>query len=129
MSKKLILIKKRPDFVHVTHNGYRIVKSGFILQAAKTKRLFNPPVYRIGYTASKKIGNAVCRNKAKRRLRALCHELFARYAVAGYDYVIIARYVTIEADYKKLYKELKTALKEIKLEINAILKTSQAPAS
>lgn len=118
MSHKLMLIKKRPDFLHVTRNGYKIVKSGLVLQAARTRRLFTPPVYRIGYTASKKIGNAVCRNRAKRRLRALCAALLPSEAVVGYDYVIIARHSTIDMPYKKLYKELKYALNEIKQEIN-----------
>ena len=118
MSNKLILIKKRPDFLHATRNGFKAVKSGLILQAAETRRYFNPPVYRIGYTASKKIGNAVCRNRAKRRLRALCATLLPQEAVAGYDYVVIARYTTIDMAYKKLYKDLKYALREIKREIN-----------
>ena len=118
MSDKLILIKKRPDFLHVTRNGYKAVRSGLVLQAVQTRRVFNPPVFRIGYTASKKIGNAVCRNRAKRRLRALCAALMPLEAVAGYDYVIIARYTTIDMAYKKLYKELKYALREIKQEIN-----------
>lgn len=118
MANKLVLIKKRPDFLHVTRNGYKIVKSGFILQAAQTKRFFDPPVYRIGYTASKKIGNAVCRNRAKRRLRALCFELLPLEAMTRYDYVIIARYSIIDMPYKRLYKDLKYALQEIKREIN-----------
>lgn len=118
MSNKLILIKKRPDFLHVTHTGCKVVRSGFVLQAALSKRVFPDPVYRIGYTASKKIGNAVCRNKAKRRLRALCRELLPLEAVVGYDYVIIARRAVLDMPYKKLLKDLKIALTEIKQEIN-----------
>ncbi|MGN1079678.1 MAG: ribonuclease P protein component [Alphaproteobacteria bacterium] len=128
MSDKLILIKKRPDFLHVTRNGYKAVRSGLVLQAARTQRVFNPPVFRIGYTASKKIGNAVCRNKAKRRLRALCAALMPLEAVTGYDYVIIARYTTIDMAYKKLYKELKYALREIKQEINDVPTDTGEPA-
>ena len=118
MSNKLILIKKRPDFLHVTRNGHKVVKSGFVLQAAVSRRFFLTPVYRIGYTASKKIGNAVCRNRAKRRLRAVCRDLLPFEAVAGYDYVIIARHAALDIPYKKLYKELKFALTEIKQEFN-----------
>ena len=118
MPNKLILIKKRPDFLHVTHNGYKIVKSGFVLQAALSHRFFSMPVYRIGYTASKKIGNAVCRNRAKRRLRALCQALLPLEAVNGYDYVIIARQAVLNMPYKKLYKELYFSLIEIKQELN-----------
>jgi len=124
MSDKLILIKKRPDFLHVTHNGYKIVKSGFVLQAAFSRRFFPIPVYRIGYTASKKIGNAVQRNRAKRRLRAACRALLPLEAVPGYDYVIIARHMVLDMPYKKLYKELKTALTEIKQEFDDDFRTT-----
>ena len=121
MSEKLILIKKRPDFLHVTRNGVKVVKSGFVLQAAKSGHFFPVPVYRIGYTASKKIGNAVCRNRAKRRMRAVCRELLPLEGVSGYDYVIIARHAALDIPYKKLYKELKFALTEIKQEFNDIV--------
>lgn len=117
MSDKLILIKKRPDFLHVTRNGYKAVRSGLVLQAAKTRRFLIRP-FSESVIRRQKIGNAVCRNRAKRRLRALCAALLPLEAVAGYDYVIIARYTTIDMAYKKLYKELKYALREIKQEIN-----------
>lgn len=118
MPNKLVLIKKRPDFLHVTRNGFKAVRSGFVLQAAKTRRVFNPPVFRIGYTATKKIGNAVCRNRAKRRLRAVCAALLPVEAVAGYDYVVVARFATIDIPYKKLYRDFNFALKEIKQAIH-----------
>ena len=129
MSDKLILIKKRPDFLHVTRNGHKIVRSGFVLQAALSRRFFPVPTYRIGYTASKKIGNAVLRNRAKRRLRAVCRDLLPLEAVRGYDYVIIARHMVLDIPYKKLYKELKIALMEIKQDfdddVNATRKTNE----
>ena len=118
MSEKLILIKKRPDFLHVAQNGHKAVRSGFVLQAGLSTRRFPRPVYRIGYTASKKIGNAVCRNRAKRRLRAVCQALLPLHAVCGYDYVIIARQSVLDIPYKKLYKELQFALIEIKQGFN-----------
>ncbi len=126
---KLILIKKRPDFLHVNRNGLKVVKSGLILQAAPTRRVFDPPVFRIGYTATKKIGNAVCRNRAKRRLRAVCRALLPREAVAGYDYVVIARYSTAEREYDKLYKDMKYALREIRQEINGDAETAVSKES
>ena len=94
MPNKLVLIKKRPDFLHVTRNGFKAVRSGFVLQAAKTRRVFNPPVFRIGYTATKKIGNAVCRNRAKRVIREAYREL-APEINGCYDIVFVARRKTV----------------------------------
>ena len=111
---KLILIKKRPDFLHVNRNGLKVVKSGLILQAAPTKRVFDPPVFR---------------NRAKRRLRAVCRALMPREAVAGYDYVVIARYSTAEREYDKLYKDMKFALREIRQEIHGDVETADTTES
>ena len=125
MSDKLILVKKRSDFLHVTRNGCKAVRSGFVLQAALSKRHFPEPVYRIGYTASKKIGNAVCRNRAKRRLRAVCQDILPLKAIPGYDYIIIARHAVLDIPYKKLYKELQFALVEITQGLNDTADTEQ----
>lgn len=118
MQNNLILIKKRPDFLRAAKYGQKVVKSGLVLQVVRTQNQSEPPVVRIGYTASKKVGNAVCRNRAKRRLRALCAELFPLEAMVGYDYVIIARHATINRPYQKLYKEMKEALLQAKTEFN-----------
>ena len=65
---------------------------------------------RIGYTVTKKIGNAVVRNRMKRRFRALVRETFPDHAIPGADHVLIGRSSGIERDYASLAAELKRAL-------------------
>lgn len=68
---------------------------------------------RVGFTTSKKVGNAVARNRARRRLRAAVAEVFPRFAKPGHDYVVIGRTETITRNYSLLLQDLKTALKRV----------------
>lgn len=65
---------------------------------------------RIGYTASKKVGGAVLRNRAKRRLRAAAQALGPRLCLQGVDYVFIARRDTPERSWSALLDDVETAL-------------------
>ncbi len=71
-------------------------------------------VARIGYTVTKKIGNAVVRNRMKRRFRALVRETFPDHAIAGADHVLIGRAGGVERDYATLASELKRALAKLR---------------
>ncbi len=68
---------------------------------------------RIGYTVTKKIGNAVVRNRMKRRLRALAREILPADGVRGADHVLIGRAGGIERDYAALRTELSKALRKV----------------
>ena len=68
---------------------------------------------RVGFTASRKVGNAVLRNRAKRRLRAAASEVLARDGRKGTDYVLIARAGTGERPYAELVRDLEAALRQI----------------
>ena len=64
----------------------------------------------VGYTATKKIGNAVCRNRARRRMRALARLHLAPLARPGVDYVLIARHDTGSCDWQDLVTGLQKAI-------------------
>ena len=81
---------------------------GFVLQVRD--RADDDPAVRVGFTVTKKIGNAVIRNRMKRRFRSLARELLPMMGIIGADHVLIGRAGGIERDFKTLRDELKNAL-------------------
>ena len=79
-------IKNRAGFLAAA-NGRKAVTPGFILQAVES----GEDGVRVGFTCSKKIGNAVARNLAKRRLREVARSVLPEQGQAGWDYVLIGR--------------------------------------
>jgi ribonuclease P protein component len=71
------------------------------------------PAPRVGFTASRKVGNAVVRNRSKRRLRAAAAQILADHARPGTDYVLIARSGTAGRPYPALRDDLTAALRRI----------------
>ena len=71
------------------------------------------PAMRVGYTVTKKIGNAVVRNRMKRRLRALAAELLPAGGVRGADHVLIGRAGGVEREFAALRVELTKALAKV----------------
>lgn len=104
-------LKNRPDFLRAAQ-ARRQGTAGFLLQARE--RRDDSPAIRVGFTASKKVGNAVFRNRAKRRLRALAREVLPGRAQAGWDYVLVARPgATVERAFADLLADLTLALRQI----------------
>ena len=68
---------------------------------------------RFGLTATKKIGNAVIRNRTRRRLRVLAHESLSAHGQPGYDYVLIGRAATKHRTWDGLRTDLRSALKKV----------------
>ena len=81
---------------------------GFVLLVRE--RRDDDATVRVGFTVTRKIGNAVVRNRMKRRFRALVRDTFPDHAIAGADHVLIGRSSGIERDYATLIAELKRAL-------------------
>ena len=103
---RLVSIPSRAGFLAARDSGIKAVASGFVLQAAPTAS----DGWRLGLTASKKTGNAVRRNRARRRLRALARTELAGCARPGTDYVMIARHSTVDRGWDDLVKDLHKAL-------------------
>ncbi|MBO42695.1 MAG: ribonuclease P protein component [Rhodospirillaceae bacterium] len=105
-------LKRRAEFLRVAASRRKCVMPGLLLQASE--READPLSVRVGYTASRKVGNAVARNRAKRRLRAVVSEVMPLHAIAGYDYVLIARRATVARSFLALHRDLVTAMKNLK---------------
>jgi ribonuclease P protein component len=71
------------------------------------------PSKRIGFTVSRKVGNAVTRNRMKRRFRSLAQEMIPAHGYAGSDHVMIGRAGGIERDYSALRQDLQRALERV----------------
>lgn len=108
-------ITKRADFLACAR-ARKAVTPGFVLQARAggERNDAAAPCIRVGFTASKKVGNAVARNRAKRRLRALARAILPVRGLPGWDYVLIARAgETAARRFDLLEKDLEKALGKV----------------
>ena len=102
-------LTRRAEFLRLASAGKKIAKHGFVLQAARDGEA---EAVRVGYTATKKIGNAVIRNRAKRRLREAARLVLAGQLMPGVELVLIARRETGEIAFSRLMQNLAKALDE-----------------
>ena len=103
-------ITKRSDYVKASRGRY-IKTSSLFLQKVKRD---DKKIPRYGVTASKKIGIAVERNRAKRRIRHAIKEVLPKYGKNGYDYVVVATAKTNKVSWKTVLNDLEMAFREIK---------------
>ena len=106
MTPKLGMLKKRSEFLYV-RDGFYSAKGGVVVQMRENSMRSG---IGMGFTATKKIGNAVIRNRAKRRLREVARTLLPEHGLPGYDYVLIARNSTTARDWTDLLDDTRKAL-------------------
>ncbi|MBT5374303.1 MAG: ribonuclease P protein component [Rhodospirillaceae bacterium] len=121
-------LKRRPEFLKVAAAKRKSVAPGLVLQALKrdsmtakaalNSRLPTEGETRIGYTASRKVGPSVARNRARRRLRAAVAKILPLHARPGYDLVLIARKGTLTRPFAKLLGDLEASLKKLDVYCN-----------
>jgi ribonuclease P protein component len=105
------VIRKRAAFVAAAR-GRRVAMPAFILQALRRPSGEDGVPVRVGFTASKKVGNAVARNRAKRRLREIARRALPLHGRAGWDYVLIGRPgITGTRNFALMLQELIDALR------------------
>lgn len=119
-------LRKRPDFLKVAAARSKWVTPGLILQARRRaagerfagrqaggEASGEGDVVRVGFTVSRKVGDAVRRNRARRRLRAAAADVLPRDGRPGYDYVLVGRGGTLDRPYTALVEDLRTALQRV----------------
>jgi len=108
MAQKINTIKKRSTFVFVKKNGRFVRSNNFNIQILKDINLQD--MIKVGYTVTKRLGNAVKRNKAKRLMRELTRKVLPKYGKINFYYVLIAKNSILETPFLELEKELKKIL-------------------
>lgn len=103
------MLTRRADFV-AANRGLRVARPGFVLLAHANAGAGQGKGMRYGITVTKRIGNAVVRNRMKRRLRALVREILPAHGLADTDHVLIGREGGVERDFALLRQELLAAL-------------------
>jgi len=107
-------LKTRPEFLYVK-GGTRFATPSLVLQARRRLPSGLPaaPLARFGFTATKSLGGAVIRNRARKRLKEAVRLAAPALALEGYDYVLIARGGAVQRPFIELIKDLERALAHV----------------
>ena len=105
MALKINTIKKRSTFIFVKEKGRLVRSNNFNVQMLNDMNMQD--MIKVGYTATKRLGNAVKRNKAKRLMRELTRKVLPKYGKINFYYVLIAKTSILKTPFLELEKELK----------------------
>lgn len=113
-AQAIVRLPKRSDFLRIAGLKRRWAAPGLVLQVAPRPpdTHVEPGDIRVGFTATRKVGSAVTRNRARRRLRAAVKQVMTGAARDDCDYVVIVRAATATRPYDKLVSDLEVALKK-----------------
>ncbi len=100
-------LKRRAEFLRVAAKGRKAAVHGLVLQALRRP---DDPLLRIGFTVTKKVGNAVVRNRTRRRLKEAARLLLRERDVQGYDLVLIGRDTTRNRPFNMLIDDFSRAM-------------------
>jgi ribonuclease P protein component len=110
-------LKRRPEFLRVARTRRKWAATGLVLQARRqTPEEQCPgdePSIRVGFTVTKKVGNAVIRNRIRRRLRVVVEQIMPEHARPAHDFVVIGRAATINRPFAALKMDLRKALRKL----------------
>ncbi len=110
-------LRKRSQFLKVAAARNSWAAPGLVLQARRVDAgvLAGNGDFRVGFTATRRLGGAVARNRAKRRLREVARKVMPVLAAPCHDYVIIGRPATLHRSFDLLERDLKTALARLRV--------------
>ena len=134
MVPRIVRLTRRSEFLHAAAAGRKSAMPGLVLQAVCPAGQSvqggdsedRDAAIRVGFTASRRVGGAVARNRAKRRLRAAVARVMPRHAKAGQDYVVIARAATVHRGFEELLRDLQTALTRVDKEQATVARPNAA---
>ncbi|MBL8531824.1 MAG: ribonuclease P protein component [Hyphomonadaceae bacterium] len=115
MAVSIQKLRKRGQFLFV-RAGARAGRPSVTIEARR--RAEDGPIG-VGFTASRKVGPAVVRNRARRRLREAARQLLALHGLAGVDYVLVARQSTPDADWAALLDDVGSALIRLRADLTS----------
>lgn len=119
---EITVLRKRADFVLAAASGFKCVKPFIIIQVRKRtdKDIVLPSEIRVGFTATKMLGNAIVRNRTKRRMRAAAAKLLPELGLPGHDYVFVGRSPTRKCDFDVLLADMRSCLKRFTTQASGI---------